>query len=61
MQLLAKLERKWPAFRLERLAQSVDQQYQDMGLGIRTDSSLVQRCQNLDIERSGVPAEAAAH
>ncbi len=61
LQLLAKLERKWPAFRLERLAQSVDQQYQDMGLGIRTDSSLVQRCQNLDIERSGVPAEAAAH
>jgi HD-like signal output (HDOD) protein len=58
LELLAKLERKWPAFRLERLAESVDRQYQDMGLGIRTDSSLVLRCKDLDIERSEPPVEA---
>jgi HD-like signal output (HDOD) protein len=58
LELLAKLERKWPAFRLERLAESVDRQYQEMGLGIRTDSSLVLRCKDLAIERSEPPVGA---
>jgi HD-like signal output (HDOD) protein len=54
--LLKKLERKWPAFSLERVAESVDRQYQEMGLGIRNDSSLVQRCQSLASEPSVAPA-----
>jgi serine/threonine-protein kinase len=55
LELLRKLERKWPAFCLERLAESVDRQHREMGLGIRNDSSLVQRCKNLRNELSGPP------
>jgi hypothetical protein len=32
-ELLSKLEQKWPTFRLESLAESVDRQHQEMGLG----------------------------
>jgi HD-like signal output (HDOD) protein len=46
-ELLAKLERKWPAFCLERIAESVDRQHQEMGLGVRRDSSLLQWCKDL--------------
>ena len=55
LELLTRLERKWPAFCLERLAASVDRQHQEMGLGIRNDSSLVQRCKNLGNELSRPP------
>jgi HD-like signal output (HDOD) protein len=51
---LKKLEPKWPAFNLQQLAESVDRQYVQMGLGIRNDFSLVPRCKSL------VPVEAAA-
>jgi HD-like signal output (HDOD) protein len=47
LELLTKLERKWPAFSLSRIAESVDRQRQEMGLGIRNDASLLQRCKDL--------------
>lgn len=62
--LLAKLEQKWPAFRLERIAASVDRQYQEMGLGVvRHDSSLLQWCKNVGYgpsDPSARPLESAA-
>ena len=62
-ELLSKLEQKWPAFRLEALAESVDRQHQEMGLGVRHDSSLLQWCKKLGQRASAPPArplEAAA-
>ena len=52
LELLKKLEAKWPAFNLDSLAESVDRQHQEMGLGISNNSSLVQRCQGLGSEPS---------
>jgi HD-like signal output (HDOD) protein len=63
-ELLTKLEQKWPAFRLEPIAESVDRQHQEMGLGVRHDSTLLQWCKNLGHGASDAPArplEAAAH
>jgi HD-like signal output (HDOD) protein len=47
LERLKKLEPKWPAFNLQQLADSVDRQYVQMGLGIRNDFSLVPRCKSL--------------
>jgi HD-like signal output (HDOD) protein len=52
LELLTKLERIWPAFSLERLAASVDRQYELMGLGIRNDFPLLPRCKSLGNEPS---------
>lgn len=43
-ELLAKLEQKWPAFRLESLAETVDRQHAAMNLGVRNDFPLSRRC-----------------
>jgi HD-like signal output (HDOD) protein len=45
LELLAKLEQKWPAFRLETLAATVDAQHEAMNLGVRNDFPLSRRCQ----------------
>jgi HD-like signal output (HDOD) protein len=45
LELLSKLEQKWPAFCLERLAETVDQQHEAMNLGVRNDFPLLRRCQ----------------
>jgi len=50
--LLATLERDWPAFNLERLAESVDRQYLEMSLGIQNAFPLLPRCQSLGNEPS---------
>ena len=47
LELLTKLERSWPAFSLERLAESVDEQFANMSLGIRNTSPLLERCKSL--------------
>jgi HD-like signal output (HDOD) protein len=44
LELLSKLEQKWPAFQLENLAQTVDQQHEAMNLGVRNDFPLSRRC-----------------
>ena len=44
LELLSKLEQKWPAFRLEPLAETVDQQHEAMNLGVRNDFPLSRRC-----------------
>jgi serine/threonine-protein kinase len=62
-ELLATLERDWPAFSLERLAESVDQQYLHMSLGMQNDSPLLPRCKSLGNEPSACSVgtlEAAA-
>lgn len=59
-ELLAKLEQKWPAFCLERIAESVDRQHQEMALGVRHDSSLVQWCKNLGHAPSAPPVRTLA-
>lgn len=62
-ELLSKLEQKWPAFHLEPLAESVDRQHQEMGLGVRHESSLLQWCKKRGQGASAPPAsplEAAA-
>jgi HD-like signal output (HDOD) protein len=43
--LLRKLETKWPAFQLERLAQSVDEQHKSMSVGVHNDFPLSRRLQ----------------
>jgi HD-like signal output (HDOD) protein len=63
LELLQKLETKWPAFNLEQLAESVDQQYVHMALGVRNDFPLLPRCKDLKKESSDPVAmslEAAA-
>jgi HD-like signal output (HDOD) protein len=47
LELLSKLEQKWPAFRLESLAETVDRQHEAMNLGVRNDFPLLRRCQSL--------------
>jgi HD-like signal output (HDOD) protein len=63
LELLKKLESKWPAFNLQRLAESVDRQYVQMGLGIHNSSPLLPRCKSLGQEASAASVatiEAAA-
>jgi HD-like signal output (HDOD) protein len=63
LELLLKLEPKWPAFNLQRLAESVDRQYVQMGLGVHNDSPLLPRCKSLGQQPSASPVatiEAAA-
>jgi HD-like signal output (HDOD) protein len=43
LDLLRKLETKWPAFQLERLAEAVDQQHQGMSVGVHNDFPLSRR------------------
>jgi HD-like signal output (HDOD) protein len=45
LDLLRKLETKWPAFQLERLAQSVDEQQKAMRVGVHNDFPLSRRLQ----------------
>ncbi len=59
LQLLMKLEPKWPAFRLERLAEAVDRQYVQMGLGVHNEFPLLQRCKALRNESAAVPVGTA--
>ncbi|HEX4070543.1 MAG TPA: HDOD domain-containing protein [Planctomycetaceae bacterium] len=47
LELLSKLEHKWPAFHLEALATTVDQQHESMNLGVRNDFPLSRRCKCL--------------
>lgn len=58
LELLTRLEQRWPAFCLERLAQSVDRQHKEMGLGIRNNSSLVERCCDLGNDEAGAAGYA---
>lgn len=44
LELLSKLQQKWPAFRLESIAQKVDRQHEEMNLGVRNDFPLSRRC-----------------
>jgi len=44
LELLLKLEQKWPAFRIEQLAEAVDRHHETMNLGVRNDFPLVRRC-----------------
>jgi len=57
LELLLKLEPKWLAFDLERLADSVDRQYVHMGLGLHNDFPLLPRCKSLAKEASVSPVE----
>jgi HD-like signal output (HDOD) protein len=43
LDLLRKLETKWPAFNLEKLAQAVDEQHQAMNVGVQNDFPLSRR------------------
>jgi hypothetical protein len=38
------LQEKWPAFDLEKLAHSVDEAQEEMGMGVKNDFPLVRRC-----------------
>lgn len=38
------LQTKWPAFQLEAIAEKVDQEHAQIGLGVRNDFPLVRRC-----------------
>jgi serine/threonine-protein kinase len=41
------LEKKWPAFKLHELAETVDAKQAETGLGVRNDFPLVRRCQSV--------------
>jgi serine/threonine-protein kinase len=45
LEQLLKLQEKWPAFNLEQLAQAVDEQHAESGMGVRNDYPLLRRCQ----------------
>ena len=58
LELLLKLEAKWPAFNLERLAEEVDRQYVHVGLGVHNEFPLLARCKSLRAEAAAAPDEA---
>lgn len=58
LELLMDLQRKWPEFCLERLAESVDQQYLQLGLGLQNELPLLPLCRRLAIKRSLSAARA---
>jgi serine/threonine-protein kinase len=47
LEQLFALEQKWPAFRLNALAETVDAKQAEAGLGVRNDFPLVRRCQSV--------------
>jgi HD-like signal output (HDOD) protein len=47
LDLLRKLETKWPAFNLEKLAQAVDEQHQAMNVGVQNDFPLSRRLKSV--------------
>lgn len=44
LDLLRRLEERWPAFRIEALAEAVDHHHQEMNLGVANDFPLLRRC-----------------
>ena len=58
LELLMDLQRKWPEFCLERLVESVDQQYLQLGLGVQNELPLLPLCRRLAINRSLSTARA---
>ena len=44
LEQLLLLETKWPAFRLEELAEQVDREHAEIGMGVRNDFPLLRRC-----------------
>lgn len=58
LELLLKLETKWPAFNLERLAEEVDRQYVHAGLGVHSEFPLLPRCKSLRPEPTAAPVAA---
>jgi len=52
LELLMNLQDKWPDFCLERLAESVDQQYLQLSLGVQNELPLLPLCRRLAIKRA---------
>jgi HD-like signal output (HDOD) protein len=52
LELLLDLQNQWAGFCLERLAESVDQQYLQLGLGVQNELPLLPLCRRLAIKRS---------
>jgi HD-like signal output (HDOD) protein len=52
LKLLMNLEGSWPDFSLERLAESVDQQYLQLSLGVQNEMPLLPLCRRLAIRRA---------
>lgn len=44
LEQLVLLEKKWPAFNIERLATRVDEMHIEMGMGVQNDFPLLRRC-----------------
>lgn len=44
LEQLLLLEQKWPAFKLEALAEQVDREHAEIGMGVRNDFPLIRRC-----------------
>lgn len=47
LEQLVALEQKWPAFNLQRLAETVDARQSEAGLGVRNDFPLSRRCKSV--------------
>lgn len=47
LEQLVALEQKWPAFNLQRLAETVDTRQSEAGLGVRNDFPLSRRCKSV--------------
>jgi HD-like signal output (HDOD) protein len=52
LELLMNLQGQWPDFCLERLAESVDQQYLQLSLGVRNEMPLLPLCRRMIIHRA---------
>jgi HD-like signal output (HDOD) protein len=59
-ELLMKLQAKWPAFNLHRLAESVDRQHLHLALGIPNQSPLLPRCKSLEAKSTASPVAATS-
>jgi len=57
LEQLALLEQQWPAFSLHALAEKVDQQQSEQGLGVKNDFPLARRCR--PILQEGLHVDAA--
>jgi serine/threonine-protein kinase len=56
MEQLAKLEKAWPDFNLENLAEAVDRQQAEAAVGVRNDFPLARRVKAMQLERQQAAA-----
>jgi len=60
LEQLVLLQQKWPAFNLAALANVVDREHAELGLGVENSFPLSRRCQQVLAGPTGAPAATAS-